>query len=298
VNYRCGTIRLAFMPTDKFIEAKSPEATTPKIELASGLSVPSELGSPEPDFKRKMVADFYQMNIPRLLADRRYSGALRTLERRRTEALRRAEKSGKGPLSWIAAKTGEERQDCERMMESLMDLVTFVTAVGVTKSATKSTDERLWSVGTGKTWKALREFPQRLLNVAREIEQLNQSPMFFPDKAITAKTPSANYARIQFGRLPGILRMYGTWVEVWTSKIPAVMGELLGRRSRGKADALVAVSNLIAIVTGRFNDNDTAELLNAADLVLNPTSGRDEPRFHPQTLADLRSRLKRKTNKT
>jgi hypothetical protein len=262
-----------------------------------GLTVPSEPESRQSDFKRKMFGDFYQMNVPRLLADRRYCEALKTLERRRTEALQRAEKSGKGPLSWIAAKTGEERRDCERTMASLMDLVTFVTAVGVTKSANKSTDEKLWSIGTGKTWKALQEFPHRLQNVAREIEQLNQSPMFCPDRAINAKTPSAHYARIQFSRLPGTLRMYGTWVEVWTKKIPAIMGEFLGRRSRGKADTLVAVSYLIALVTGRFNDNEAAELLNAADLILNPETDKGEPRFHPQTLADLRSRRKRKSNK-
>jgi hypothetical protein len=284
------------MSTAKITETKESH-TGQGNEQMSELGVRDTSENPEPDWKRKLTSDFYQMTVPRLLADRRYCEAVKTLRRRQAEALKRAEKSGKGPLSWIAVKTGEERRDCERILSSLLDFVIFVTAVGVTKSANRGTDERLWSVGTGKTWKALTEFPRRLSNMAREIEQLNESPMFCPERAINAKTPSASYARIQFSRLPATLRMYGMWVEVWTRKIPIVMGELLGRPSRGKSETLVFLSYLIALVTGRLNDNDTAELLNAADLVLNPETDKGEPRFHPQTLADLRSRRKRGSNK-
>ena len=89
--------------------------------------------------------------------------------------------------------------------------------------------------------------------------------------------------------------MYASWIEVWASKLPEYMG---ARGPHGFGQFAYSLSLMISILTGRFRDEEVSTLLNAADLALNPERSKGDPRFHPQTLADIRTRLKRKTPKT
>jgi hypothetical protein len=260
------------------------------------LSAPKEVENPNEDFGKKLIADFYRENVPRLLADAGFRAALNPLREFQKEHLRRAEK-GQGRRSGLVSECRKEQKDPSELLEGLMNIAPFLAALAVGKNARKRDWESLWTFGTGKTWKSLREFPRRLRSMADEVERLNKSHLFSPERAITKKTPHANFAKTQFARLPACLNLYASWIEMWASKIPSLTGEH-SRRQRGRGDYVYGLSVIIAILTGRFHDEKVSDLLNAADLALNPESQQRAPRFHPQTLADLRSRQKRKRPKT
>lgn len=270
--------------------------TAAKVSDMYGLTPAALSENPDGDFRTKLIADFYRMHVPHLLADAGFCAALDPLQQLQKEHLHRAER-GQGKLSGLVSHWRKEQQDPGELLDGLMRFVPFLAALAVRRNAGKGGWENLWTIDTGKTWKSLREFPRRLRRIADEVERLNRSPFFCPEHAITAKTPSANFAKTQFTRLPAHLNIYASWIEVWTSKLPAYMGAD-ARGPRGFGQFVYSLSLMISILTGRFCDEEASTLLNAADLALNPESLKSEPRFHPQTLADIRSRLRRKAPKT
>jgi hypothetical protein len=259
-----------------------------------GLTPASLSEESDGDFRTKVIADFYRMHVPRLLADAGFCAALNPLQQFQKEHLYRAER-GQGKLSGLVSQWRKEEQEPGELLDGLMKFVPFLAAIVVNRNTGKGGLEDLWTVDTGMTWKSLRDFPRRLRRMADEVERLNKSPFFSPEHAITAKNPSANFAKIQFTRLPAHLNMYASWIEVWASKLPEYMGP---RGPRGFGQFGYSLSLMISILTGRFHDKEVSTLLNASDLALNPASSKNDPRFHPQTLADIRSRLKRKTPRT
>lgn len=159
--------------------------------------------------------------------------------------------------------------------------------------------ERSFAQDTGKTWKALSEFPDRLRRIAGELEHLSGSWPFDPVRAITSERPLAIYAKREFPILPTTLRNYANWLAAQVNAVSGLMKLFYLRAPRGRLSLLtLQVSEQVKLITGRVCDPQVAELLNAADLVLNPGDLDSGDRFDEQTIALMRSREKRKTRKT
>ena len=140
------------------------------------------------DFRTRVIADFYRMHVPSLLADAGFCAALDPLQQYQKEHLDRAER-GQGKLSGLVSQCRKEQQEPGELLDSLMKFVPFLAAILVKRNTGKGGLELLWTVDTGKTWKSLRDFPRRLRRMADEVERLNKSPFFSPEQAITAKNP-------------------------------------------------------------------------------------------------------------
>ena len=131
------------------------------------------------DFRTRVIADFYRMHVPSLLADAGFCAALNPLQQYQKEHLDRAER-GQGKLSGLVSQCRKEQQEPGELLDSLMKFVPFLAAILVKRNTGKGGLELLWTVDTGKTWKSLRDFPRRLRRMADEVERLNKSPFFQP----------------------------------------------------------------------------------------------------------------------
>jgi len=154
-----------------------------------------------------------------------------------------------------------------------------------------------WAQNTGKTWKSLVEFPGRLRRMAEEVEHLSRSHFFDP-RAITSEIPLAIFAKREFSILPVTLKNYASWLEEQAGSISAYRKYFYLSPSRERSFFIYLVSEQVKLITGRFCDPEVAELLNAADLLLNPDKTHRDKGFDAPTLALLRARWKRKVPKT
>jgi hypothetical protein len=175
---------------------------------------------------------------------------------------------------------------------------------------TGRTPKENWERGsahnTGKTWKQLAEFSGRLRRIAQEVEHLRKNHYFDPEQectffthqhAITAEGPLADFAKQQFRMLPATLGNYANWLEMRVHSISDLMKHFYRRTPRKHSPFIHEVSAEVKVITGRFRDLEVANLLNAADRVLNPGHQGSEDRFNEATIALLRYRQKRKTPK-
>ncbi len=161
--------------------------------------------------------------------------------------------------------------------------------------------ERRWARDTGKSWKALAEFPARLRRMAEDVKGLSGSPFFDPMRTATTVLPDTDwdFARQGLYMLPFCLEAYSNWLDERVKHVSAYMRYFYRRTPRGRLSAFTLhVSEQVKLLTGRLHDPEVAELLNAADLVLNPEIAKTGPRFDEQSIALLRYREKRKTPKT
>jgi len=245
---------------------------------------------PEDDPYRKHYAEFYRRSVNPLLADARFLKALNAIRQQQRSELHRARAGHSKFLGPFVLSIQEQGQDPAEFLGKLLDMAPLLTAIAVTKNLSARSRENFWAVGTGKTWKSLKELPRRLRSMADEIQRLNDSPLFAPEQAISSKAPTAQYARQQFARLPALLRIYARWLEVWISKIPGFMAQQFPPR-RGRAETVVALSQLVKIASGSYCDEEVSELLSAADAFLNPSDKRRDG-FDARVLATMRYRLK------
>jgi hypothetical protein len=200
-----------------------------------------------------------------------------------------------------------EFDDARRIASSLTNIfrdlgldqvLTMLVYLAVLPQGISAQDRlRLWTLGTGKSWKALKEFPERLRNMAKEIENTNNSYFFGPRNWLNPTTVRGRVALDQFSLLPGGLRVYAAFIESVTSRLPIAASNdpllvKVGRHSRW----VLGLSDIVKAVTGRFHDAQASALLNAAYCVLNPNAA--GAKFTPQTLVDLRSRRSRRLRQT
>jgi hypothetical protein len=168
-----------------------------------------------------------------------------------------------------------------------------------TRYSSKADFERTFARFTGKTWKALSEFPARLRRTAEEVERVGGSHFFDPARAIKLETPLAIYARREFPKLPTTLANYARWLEAQVKGISRMMRRFYRRGRPGQYSSFILnASEQVKLIAGRFCDRQVADLLNAADRVLHPGDSTSGIRFDEQGIALLRSRQKHKTLKT
>lgn len=181
-------------------------------------------------------------------------------------------------------------------------LLVFVPlAVQRMKPARREDWERTWARDTGKTWKQLTEFSDRVRRIAEEIKGLSGSHYFDRKRAITEKSllPDSThweFAKRHFELLPMFLEGYACWLEEQVKAISALMKHFYRRAPRKHSGFIRFVSDQVKLMTGKFHDREVADLLNAADRALNPGHQGTEDRFDEQTIALLRSRQKRRAS--
>lgn len=179
------------------------------------------------------------------------------------------------------------------------DAVALFASLAVVKTAKRQSFEQLWAQNTGKTWKTLKQFPERLRNMAKEVKLMNASSFFSPKLLVADKVPSDSIQNIvsRFSDLPDILYYYANGVEAVLQKLPAATSEYYWREP-GHSPWIDQLLQLVNHVTGHFRDSELAGLLNAARAVLRPDERNTNKGYDAQTLADYRSRRKRKARKT
>jgi len=147
--------------------------------------------------------------------------------------------------------------------------------------------EKVWAQKTGKSWKAIKNFPDRLLALAEEIERLNASVYFSPSQYVNRDTREVAYFRERFMQLPGTLRIYAAGLRMQAGRVPKLTAHFLQPTPRGYPESVFQLSELVKAMTGQYHDREVADLLNAAA----PQMERQE-RFDELSLAQARSRRK------
>jgi hypothetical protein len=136
----------------------------------------------------------------------------------------------------------------------------------------KKSLEGLWALGTGKTWKALCEFPERLRRIAKEMAQINESACLAPALYANAKTIQAQIIRKRLEQLPATVNFYATALEMHTARIPKQWAKMIQAqfpdRPRGPSWSVPVFSHIVRVATGKWHDKEIAELLNAGALAL------------------------------
>jgi hypothetical protein len=174
----------------------------------------------------------------------------------------------------------------------LSSLLAFLACTGVSRQGgARKTWEKLWSVGTGKTWKALKDFPCRLRGLADEVERINSSIFFAPQQYVTAETVKATIVRRRFSELPVVLRLYGSALEQHVRRVPGLIAQNFPPSPRGYSKSIFKLSELVKGATGRYHDKEVTELLNAAAVALGETF-----EMSALDLAQARSRRKKRDN--
>jgi hypothetical protein len=149
--------------------------------------------------------------------------------------------------------------------------------------------EKLWAIGTGKTWKALGEFPDRLRRVAKEVEQINMSPLFAPAAYVNVKTIQADIFRKRLEQLPGIMNFYATGLEMHMTRVPKYWDQAFPPSPQGPSQTLLILSYTVKVCTGKWRDTQVADLLNAAAIAL-----AENREFEALTIAQARARFKKR----
>jgi len=153
--------------------------------------------------------------------------------------------------------------------------------------------EGMWLQGTGKTWKALKEFPGRLRRMADEVERLNANQFFRPKVFINPTLVSSDRHQAvtkmkSFYQLPTVLRSYAEALSQHSAKVPRKFPP----RPWGRSRWVCELSDLTELATGKPHHEQVASLLSAAANVLNEKVAVDAV-----NIAETRSRRKKRTKK-
>jgi len=123
-------------------------------------------------------------------------------------------------------------------------------AVSGKRTGGRKAFEMAWSHGTGKTWKALREFPERLRRVATEVEQVNSSRFFTPSMLANVKTRQVDIARKFLYTLPGLMRLYAGGLEAHIKRVPDLTEQILPLSPVAPSQWLWLISLYVRALTG------------------------------------------------
>jgi hypothetical protein len=128
--------------------------------------------------------------------------------------------------------------------------------------------------------------------MADEIEQINASTFFAPSKYMCAKKPEVEYWEQYFYKLPKVMRFYALGLRRHLRNVPEWTAQVIPPSSHGHSPALLGLSVVVSVFTGKWHDRETTDLLNAAALALGE-------KFHMSELdlTQARSRRKKKNLK-
>jgi hypothetical protein len=188
------------------------------------------------------------------------------------------------------------QDDWTRAIDLTDSLAAFACLAVSRKRGNRRSWEKLWALQTGKTWKALREFPDRVLRMAKEVESVNASLLFSPAQIANAKTLKAEIFRKRFKQLPGIMYVYAAALEAHITRVPDLTARSFPQPSGGGPTRWVlSLSYTVKLATGKWRDREVAELLNVAARALGEVRPEEEDGFDALTIAQARSRSKKKS---
>ena len=174
--------------------------------------------------------------------------------------------------------------------ESSLDHLFCIAAIFivVTKRPPRELMEDLWAMGTGKTWKALSEFPARLRKMAHEVKQVHAGHFFNVESSIPGQTPLANAIKQRIHNLPTDLGATATQIEFMTKKLPIFFNNEDSRTRKFHEPWFSWLCEFIRTLTGKYRDREVAELLNSAAYAMKET-------FEVEVLAITQARSNRKS---
>jgi hypothetical protein len=149
--------------------------------------------------------------------------------------------------------------------------------------------ERVGASKSGKTWKALLEFPDRLEKMADEVGRINAAdPLFF------ARTPRWNVDRCDSAklrhdceRLPNLMRSYANALRERNAAVATASPR------DGRFAAVFNLSELVKTLTGAYHDSVVQRLLGVAAHELD-----EQIEFDAVSIAQLRYRRRKRPAQT
>lgn len=146
-----------------------------------------------------------------------------------------------------------------------------------------------WARGTGKTWKALAEFPNRLERLAEEVKRINKA-----DRLFYARRRDKDLSRFELLRLqeqcmqlPVVMRIYAEALRERNATVTAATPR------GGRSEGLFQLTELVKWLTGAYHYQEVSELLNTVANALG-----EEKEFDAIDVAQARSRRRRGTSHT
>jgi hypothetical protein len=149
--------------------------------------------------------------------------------------------------------------------------------------------DRYWARGTGKTWKALREFPNRLETLADEVERINRA-----DHLFFARRRGKDLSRFELQRLqqnciqvPTMIRIYAEALRERNATVS------VATPPSGRSEGLFQFTELVKWLSGVYHDQQISELLNTVAVALG-----ERKQFDAITVAQARFRRQKKIPQT
>lgn len=147
--------------------------------------------------------------------------------------------------------------------------------------------DEYWARGTGKTWKVLKEFPERLERIADEVERFNGAdPHFFARRKGSNDLSRSALVRLQKNcmQLPTMIRDYAKALRERNAAVAAATPR------SGSSNALIQLTETVKFMTGNYHDREVSEFLNTVADMLDGSK-----QFDAISIAQVRSRRKKKT---
>jgi hypothetical protein len=146
-----------------------------------------------------------------------------------------------------------------------------------------------WARGTGKTWKALGEFPNRLEKIADELKRINKA-----DPHFCARRRGDDLSRSALLRLQADCMRLPTMVQDYAKALRGRNWVVAVATPRsGSADALFQLTTTVKFATGKYHDQEVSELLNAVGQALGYKQS-----FGAVNIAQARSRRRKSAPQT
>jgi hypothetical protein len=144
---------------------------------------------------------------------------------------------------------------------------------------------RYWARGTGKTWKALEEFPNHLEKIADDVRTINKADPHFYARRRGNDLSRFELLRLQENcmQLPLMIRDYAKALRERNAAVAAATPR------SGRSNGLFQLTDIVKFLTGSYHDQEVSELLNAVAHALG-----EEKEFDAIDVAQARFRFKKK----
>jgi len=144
-----------------------------------------------------------------------------------------------------------------------------------------------WARRTGKTWKALAEFPKRLERLADDVERINKA-----DRLFYVRRRGNDLNRFELQRLQENCMQLPTMIRIYAEALRernATVSEATPRS--GRSEGLFQLTELVKWLSGAYHDQEVSELLNTVANALG-----EEKQFDAINVAQARSRRRGRTS--
>jgi hypothetical protein len=148
---------------------------------------------------------------------------------------------------------------------------------------------RYWARGTGKTWKALAEFPDRLEKIADDVKIINKADPHFYARRRGNDLSRFELLRLQENcmQLPLMIRDYAKALRERNAAVVAATPR------SGRSNGLFQLTELVNWMSGAHHDKEVSELLNTVAIALG-----EHKQFDAIAVAQARSRRRKRTPQT